>query len=90
MAAASAPLIHVGHGAGPWRIFHLQVRQVEAGQTDEFIYLAVQMAASCHPAPRRSDPVLPAFDAGFGGKPVLDKAEISVWFEYPAHLTQGS
>ena len=39
--AARAPLIHIGHGAGPWRVFHLQVRQIEAGQTDKFIYLPV-------------------------------------------------
>jgi hypothetical protein len=44
MTAARASFIHIGHGAGPRRVFHVQVGQIEAGQTDKFINLAVQMA----------------------------------------------
>jgi hypothetical protein len=88
MAAAGAPFIHIGHGAEAWRVFHLQVRQIEASQTDKFIYLPVQMTVSGHAAPGWSDPVLPTFNAWLRRKSVLDKAEIAVWFEHPAHLAQ--
>ena len=88
MASACAPFIHIGHGAWAWRVLHLQVRQIEAGQTDKFIYLSIQMTAARHAAPGRSDPVLPIFDAWLRRKSVLDKTEIPVWLEYPPHLAQ--
>ena len=87
-AVAGAPFMHIGHGAGPGRVFHLQIRQIEAGQTDKFIYLLVQMAASSHAAPGRSDPVLPTFNGWLGRKSMLDKAESAIRFEYPPHLAQ--
>ena len=89
-AAAGAPLIHVGHCARAWRVFLVQVREIEAGLTDKVIHLAVQMTAARQATPSRSEPVLPAFDAWLGRKSMLDKTEISVWFEHPQHLTQGS
>ena len=53
------PFIHIGHGASAQRVLHLQVHQIEAGQTAKFIYLPIQMTAARHAAPGRSDPVLP-------------------------------
>ena len=78
MAAARAPLIHIGHGARAWRIFHLQARQIETSQTDKLVYLPVQMTAARHAAPGRGDPVLPVLDTWLGRKPVLDEAEAAV------------
>jgi hypothetical protein len=68
----------------------VQVREIKAGLTDKVVHLAVQMTTARYATPGRSEPVLPAFDAWLGRKSMLDKAEISVWFEYPPHLTQGS
>ena len=90
MIAAGAPLIHVGHGARAWRVFLVQAREIEAGLTDKVVHLAVQVTAASNATPGWSEPVLPAFDAWLGRKSMLDEAEISVWFEYPAHLMQGS
>ena len=90
MVTAGAPLIHVGHGARAWRVFLVQLREIEAGLTDKVIHLAVQMTAARYATPGRSEPVLPAFDAWLGRKSMLDKAEGAVWFEHPPHLTQGS
>src|SRR5260221_14692217 len=90
MVTAGTSLIHVGHCARAWRVFLVQFREIEAGLTDKVIHLAVQMAAARHATPGRGEPVLPAFDARLRRKPVLDKAEIAVWFEHPPHLTQGS
>jgi hypothetical protein len=87
---ASTPLIHVGHCARARRVSLVQVREIKAGLTDKVVHLAVQMTTARYATPGRSEPVLPAFDAWLGRKSMLDKAEISVWFEYPAHLTQGS
>src|SRR5713101_4768906 len=73
MVTTGAPLIHVGHCARARRVFLVQVGQIEARLTDKVIHLAVQMTAARHPTPGRSEPVLPAFDARLGRKPVLDK-----------------
>jgi hypothetical protein len=48
MVTAGTPFIHIGYGAWAWRIFDLQVRQIEARSTDKFIYLPVQMTAARH------------------------------------------
>ena len=83
-----APFIHIGHGARAWLVLHWQICQIEAGQTDKFIDLPVQMTAPGHAPPGRSNPVLPALNAWFGREPVLDKAETAIRLEYPSHLAQ--
>src|SRR5260370_27663606 len=75
LAWLSETLVDVRHGAWPWEITRLQLRDLESSRGDELVHFAVEVTPAGEGLPEGSEAILPGNDAGIGRAAVLEKDE---------------
>jgi len=73
-------LIRVGHWARSGKIESFQLEDVKSACSDEFVNLAIEMAAASDSLPDRRYPILPGNYSGIGSTAVLDKYQAAARF----------
>ncbi len=81
--------IRVRQWAGSGKVGGFHFLYVEPGLIDQIVDLAIQMTAAADASPKRSEPVLPLNDGGFGRSAVFDEQKSAILLKYALHLRKG-